>query len=305
MIRGPDFEWISQLCRLHRPPRPAIVPVDWYPPSGNPDGEHLDAILETEDHLKRIAVEVTRCFRGDRVFGEAKLEEQLLHRFCAWLRDAAVSCLGDRGYRITYTVYLPAPLSTLVPRLKDFLGSLQEQFPTRTAIEHALRDAEQRRHAVMIGNTDVNVLPVSALFHPGSQVYVQDIVAADPTEVAWKFEEPAPGGRGDQWQTTIPMNFWTNTQAIIDAIADKRAKLPRYRGLAIASNAQALWLLLVVEQSSGWDILASLYGDNKGSLNTALAEQPQFDEIYLLAQMPGYPWNLRRLWPVTPQPRGA
>lgn len=137
-----------------------------------------------------------------------------------------MSCLGDRGYRITYTVYLPAPLSTLVPRLKDFLGSLEEQLSTSTVIEHALRDAKQRRHAVMIGNAGVNVLAVFALFHTGSQVYVQEIVVADPTEVAWKFEELAPGGRVGQWQTTIPMNFWTNTQAIIDAIADKRAKLP-------------------------------------------------------------------------------
>jgi len=110
MIRGPDFEWIAQLSRLHRP---LLVPASWYPPSGNPDGEHLDAIVETEDHLTRITVEVTRCCRGDRASGETKIEEQLLDHFQAWLRDIATACLGTRGYRITFTVYLPGPRSTL------------------------------------------------------------------------------------------------------------------------------------------------------------------------------------------------
>jgi len=34
-------------------------------------------------------------------------------RFQAWLRDIATACLGSRGYRITFTVYLPGPRSTL------------------------------------------------------------------------------------------------------------------------------------------------------------------------------------------------
>jgi hypothetical protein len=259
MIRGPDFEWIIQLCRLHRPP---LVPVRWHVPSGDPDHHDLDAIIETEDHVKRIAVEVTRCYRGDRISGEAKIEEQLLDRFRAWLGDIAIACLGNRGYRITFTVYLPQPLTALVPRLKEFLSSPQEQPTTRTAVERALRDAERLRHAVMIGDAGTGAVPEPTLFHHGSQVYVEHIVPADAAEVNCKFEEPAPGVQG-KWQTVIPMNFWTTTQAIIDAIADKRADLPRYRSVATALKVQALWLLLIVEQSSGWDILAALHGDDK------------------------------------------
>ncbi len=216
-----------------------------------------------------------------------------MDRFCEWLRTAAIGCLGTKGYRITFTVYLPGPRSTLIPRLKDFLGSPQGQPVTQAAIEHALRGREQGRHAAMIG--DASVLPDPSLFHDASQAYVEPIVPADPAEVNCEFEEPGTGG---QWHPFIPMSAWTNTQAIINAIADKRAKLTKYRELATVSNAHALWLLLVVEQSSGWDVLGALRGDEKDRLHATLAEQPQFDEIYLLAQMPGYPWQLRKLWPV-------
>jgi hypothetical protein len=316
MIREPEFTWIAQLCRLHRPP---LVPVSWYPPSGNPDGKHLDAIVETEDQQTRIAVEATRCYRGDRASGEAKIEKQLLDRLDEWLRDIATACLGARGYRVTFTVYLSAPLSTLVPGLQDFLGALKGQQVARTGIECALRDAKQRRHAVLIGDTDASMLPEPVLFHHGSQVYVEHIVPADPIEVDCEFREPAPGGRQGQWQTVIPMSFWTDTQALVAAIADKRVKLVRYRELAAASNAHVLWLLLVVEDSSGWDILAALRGDQNERLRTALAEQPQFDEVYLLARGPWLPerwdikrnglnydggpiWKLVRIWPPPERP---
>lgn len=195
-----------------------------------------------------------------------------------------------KGYRITFTVYLPGPRSSLIPRLKDFLGSPEGQPVTQAAIKRALRKAEQSRHAERIG--DVGVLPDPSLFHDASQVYIEHIVPADPAEVNCEFEELGPGGR---WHPFIPISVWTNAEAIIDAIEDKRAALPRYRELATASDAYALWLLLVVEQSSGWDILAALHGDDKDRLGAALAEQPQFDEIYLLY---GPAWRLHKLWPV-------
>ncbi len=304
MIRRPDFDWIVRFCRLHRPP---LVPITWYPPSGNPDGGHLDAIIGMEGSSARIAVEVTRCYRGDRASGEAKIEEQLLDRFSAWLRDVTVACFGNKGYRFTFTVYLSQPLTALVPRLKAFLKSPQEQQLIRAVIEDALREAERSKYAAMTEG-----LPDSAFFHRGSQVYVEPIVPADAAEVDYKFEEPAQG----QWRTVIPMSFWTNAQAIVDAIADKRVSLPKYRELANASNAHALWLLLVVEQSSGCDVLAALHGDNRDRLNAILEKQPQFDEIYLLCKGPGPPqgwdlrhdgfndidgpaWELCRLWPKT------
>lgn len=46
------------------------------------------------------------------------------------------------------------------------LRSPQDQQITRTAIEHALRDAE-RRPAWMIGDTDAGALPDPALLHHG------------------------------------------------------------------------------------------------------------------------------------------
>ncbi len=290
MTLGPEIEWVVQLCRLHRPP---LAPVFWFPPSGNPNSHDLDAILETEDRLECITVEVTRCYRGDRASGEAKIEERFLDLISAWFRDTATACLGATGYRVTSTVYLPGPLSALVPHIKEFLRSPQELQVTRTAVEHALRDAERRRHAVMIGDTDTSVLPQPVLFHPASQVYVEHTVPADAAEFNCMFRELAQG----RWRPAIPMSFWTDTQAIIDAITDKRAKLSRYRESATAARARALWLLLIVEQAMGWDIHAALRGNNSNRLCAALAEQPQFDEIYLLAQMPGYPWYLRKIHP--------
>lgn len=308
MIPVTDSECITRLCELHRPP---LTHVASHPPLGDPDGEHLDALVETEDHASRIAVEVTRCYRGDRDSGEAKVEELLLGRWCTWLRDVAVACVGDRGYRITFTIYQTVGLTDLVPRIKEFLRTPGDQATAKKAIERALRDAQRDRHAAMIGNVEADSTP---LFRWASQVYVEPVTPTVLTDVNYKFEEPVPGGSAYQWQTPIPKVFWTDAQAVIDAIQDKRAKLDRYRQLGAASGARSLWLLLVVEESSGWDIIATLRGDHSEQLRAALAEQPQFDEVYLLAKGPWLPegwdfkrdglnyrggpiWKLVRLWP--------
>ncbi|HLY22025.1 MAG TPA: hypothetical protein VKT83_06110 [bacterium] len=312
-----DLEHINEFRRLHRPP---LTLAAMHPPVGNPNGDHLDALLETEDHSARIAVEVTRVYRGDRASGEAKIEEQLLGRWYTWLRDVAVTCLGARGYRVTFTIYQTVGLIDSVPLIKEFLRSSGDQTAVRTAIERALRTAERDRRAAMIGVREQDPTP---LFRWASHVYVELITPAASTEVEYKFKEPVPGGDAYEWRTPIPRVFWTDTRSLIDAIADKQAKLDRYRKLAEASGAGALSLLLVVEESCAWDLIGALRGDRSEEFRAALAAHPQFDEVYVLTKGPWLPegwdfkrdglhnasgpiWKLERLWPLPQQgPAGA
>jgi len=303
-----DLEHINEFCRLHRP---TLTLVAMYPPVGNPNGDHLDALLQTQDHAARVAVEVTRVYRGDRASGVAKIEELLLGRWCAWLQDVAMACLGPRDYRITFTIYLTVGLIDSVPLIKEFLRSPGDQTTVKVAVERALRTAERDRRAAMIGVREQDPTP---LFRWASQVYVELIAPAASTEVNYKFEEPVPGGDPYQWRTPIPRVFWTDTPSLVDAIADKRTNLDRYRKIAEASGARALWLLLVVEESCAWDLLGALRGEGSDQLRAALAAQPQFNEVYVLAKGPWLPegwdfkrdglhnasgpiWKLERLWP--------
>jgi hypothetical protein len=285
-----DLEYITELCQLHRPP---LALVATHPPVGNPNGEHIDALLETEDQTARIAVEITRCYRGDRASGEAKVEEQLLRRWYAWLTEVAMACVGPRGYRVTYTIYQAVGITELVPRIKEFLRSNGDQAAVRAAVEKALRKAEHDGKAAMIGDGEQDS---TSLFRWASQVYVQLIPPTAPTQVEYKLEEPAPDGSDGQWRTPIPKVFWTDAQAMIDAVAGKRAKFDRYRKLAKASGARALWLLLIVEESCAWDLMMALRGNHSEDLRAALAAEPQFDEIYVLAKGPWLPdgWDFRR-----------
>jgi hypothetical protein len=294
--------WIYQLCCLHEPP---LVLVQMYPPVGDLSDHIIDAIVE-HGSGRKIAVETTRCYRGDRSSGEARAEEDLLERFRTWLRRVAIEVLGDRGYRITFTVYLAEHRDTLIHRLKEFLRSAHLQKALKQSIERALRKAGSSKMAecVAAGDEATNLPVIGA----GSTVRIIPVSPACPADVDWDLYECASG----EWIRFISRDLWTDTWALAAGLQAKRAKLDQYRQEARKLGATEVWLLLVVEESSGWDLIGALRGRGSEALYQILHEEPQFDEVYLLAWHPRPPteleqrigqvatepqWHLTRLWP--------
>jgi hypothetical protein len=268
---------VAEFCRLHLP---RLKPVDyfWRPDGYRGKGE-IDAIVAKENSKTRIAVEVTRCYRGRRDTGEAKKLDDLFERFVKSLETIAVECLGPHGYSVEFTFYFAAPVENLARDTKMFSELFKVGEGLAGQIKDAVLRSGQAKLAEFIWPTGVPT-PHSRIFHEASQVYVQQ-TRGDQTMVIANFKEPVPGRVGE-WRPYIPLSVWICRQAIIDAIEGKRKRLGVYRALARSAGAGGLWLLIVAELVAGWDALAVLH-DKDGKLYEVVAKEPQFDEIHLLA----------------------
>ncbi len=288
--RDLTIESILELCRHRRPP---LALVSAYPPFGNRQQHDIDVIVATDGGQSRIAVEATLCYRGDRASGEAKREEHLQEVFRRYLQDCAAKCLGQKGYRVKFTIYFRDLFSSVAPRLQTFLRSANGQQFLEESVQTILQEAASSRLAHQI--------PLSALpdehgfLHPGSQVYVATIPTWQENEYECDCKEPSSPDSPGSWRTVITSNFGTTQQALIGGIDAKRASMPQYRAAAQQHNATAVWLLLVVEYAFGLDMHAALH-DEDGRLRAVLEADPQFDEVYVLAQGLWLPegWDLER-----------
>ncbi len=301
MEQDPTLEWLATFRDLHRP---RLLMNRYYPPTGTRATGEVDAILYEKDQEQErlVAVEVTRCYRGDRATGEAKQEEHVFGSFCEWLTEITPKCIDVDGYRIAYQILFARDhtLDLLRPVLHEWVTRKQRKGAGSelvAIISQALRDAQATRqaqpiHLLASASSDLRRL----LNETGSQVYVQRMAAQSGPDYEFDFRVSAEvPNDGTKWVRPYHLTFGISKDGVIQAIEDKCQGLGQYRAVASQCGALSIWLLLVAEHVDAL-VLKFILDDADGSLKAALSATPQFNEVYLLAQGNWLPdgWNLKR-----------
>lgn len=300
-----EIRFVETLCRAYT--RSLLTPEQFFPPNGQFDQHRLDAIAWATDgdRLRRVAIEVTKCFQGNRVERSAPSQNE----FESWrrLEDRIAGLLASepRIEKRSVKVYLifaekinhihdafSAPRTRKGPQADTVIESIADALaiPLREALHRSLRS----RHP------ETAIIPEQlkgVVAHADVDAYA-DRPQIDGWTLGPGFRVEIEGLFGNV-TTILPRWVGVDSTGVIEAAKSKAEVVANYKLLARRYGADELWLLLVADGSSQMSLVATpvLAGVKEGIRN--LTDQasgkgrPFFDRVIFLAAGYWGPASLR------------
>ncbi len=290
-----EIRFVETLCRVYT--RSLLTPEQFFLPDGKFDQHRLDAIAWAKDGdgLRRVAIEVTKCFQGNRVErstpsqNEIESWRRLEERFARLL--APEPCIGKRSVKV-HLIF-----ADKIDRIhEDFSAARTRKNPQADMVIKSISDAlaiplrEALYQSLKSRHPEIAFIP-EQLKGVIAHAYV-DAYADRPLVDGWT---PGPGihveieGLFGNVTTILPRLIGVDSTGIIEAAKSKAEAVASYKSLTRSYRADELWLLLVADGSSQMSLVATpiLAGVREGIRNLAnqVSEngRPFFDRVIFLA----------------------